>query len=131
MIYCQVDRRLAEIEVISDSGGTIKDLPIIVIRSMSFELDDREVINLEFRMPSTSIIKVFNSLKINKESPTTRLRYLKSFTIDSHTPSKCGALGGMKCQTMRCSLTNRSIKSLCVWELNKAILSIHYSRPRN
>lgn len=60
---------------------------------------------LGFRIPSTSMVNVFNSSNVKRESPMTRLKWcLKSFIVDSHSPPKWGATGGIKCQEIRCSL---------------------------
>lgn len=77
-ICCHVDRRLAGIDVRSISGKAVNGLPIkqwagVRIR-MSFGSADSGVRGLEFKIPSISIVKMFNSSKVNRRFPTTRLK---------------------------------------------------------
>lgn len=96
---CQVDNWFAGTGEKSGSGRLINDLPIKQCAGISTKIslgsDEREEIGLEFKIPS--IVKVLSSSNVKRSSPTTRLKWcLNSFTVDSHSPPKCGAMGGIK-----------------------------------
>lgn len=73
-----MDSRFAETDVTFLSGRVVSDLPIkeraSVNTDTSFGSEEREVIGLEFRTPSTSMEKAFNFSEVNRESPTTSLK---------------------------------------------------------
>ena len=94
---------------------------------MSLESEDREVIGLEFRIPSISITKVFSYSNVNKLSLITLLKgCLKRFTVASHNPPKCRAASGMKCHTIWHLLANLFITALCSSELSSIYISFNW-----
>lgn len=111
-------------------GKDVIDLPIKqwarVNGSKSFGSEEIKVIDREFRIPSTSTVNVFSCSKVNRESPTICLKWcLKSFTEDSHNPSK-GATSGIKCHFKRCSFANLFTSVLWSSEFSKAYNSFNF-----
>jgi len=128
---CHVDKRFTGTEVRSPSGRAVMGLPIKKCAgdstNASFGSEDIVEIGLEFKIPSTSVVNVLSSSNVNSESPITRLRWcLKIFTVASHSPPKCGAIGGIKCHVILCELANLFTRSLCSSELNNAYTSFNW-----
>ena len=82
------------------SGGAVKAEPIKkwpgVSAATSSSQSLIELIGLEFRQDSITVLTVGMSSNVSFESPITRTKCcLKDSTFDSHRLSKCGARGGM------------------------------------
>lgn len=89
------------ISVLSRSGRAFKESPIKkrpgVRVDRLYGYEDRGVKRREFKIDSTRINTVFNSLKVNEALLNVQYRCdFNDFMAASQSPTKCGDLGGIK-----------------------------------